>query len=163
MKRLLLGAFLAGLLVAPSAASAQLDLGAQVNWAEDTDLGIGGRASLGLPILQSAFELVGSFDYFFPDNAALDYWEINANVLHAIPLQGSPIGVYVGTGLNVAHASLDTEGINGSDTQIGLNLLGGLRWNGAPVMLFGEVRWELEGGEQFVLTGGAMFNVGPGI
>jgi hypothetical protein len=163
MRRWLPLAFLAGLLVAPSTASAQLDLGAQVNWAEDADLGIGGRASLRLPILASAFEVIGSFDLFFPDEEGLDYWEINANVLHAIPLKGAPLAVYVGTGLNVAYTSDDTDLSDQSDTQVGLNILGGLRWTGLPVTPFAEVRWELEGGEQFVLTGGAMFNVGPGL
>lgn len=135
--------------------------GVQGNWGDDADFGIGARVELGLPNLFTTTGplantfLIGSFDYFFPDNDAIDYWELNANL--AIPLVASGIDPYVGAGLNVAHVSIDSDLVDdASDTEIGLNLLGGLRIPMGGVATFVEGRFELGGGEQFVLTFGAL-------
>ena len=160
--RVVLGSVVA---VAISAGSAEAQrFGVQGSWADDADFGIGARVELGLPNLLTSEGplantfLIGSFDYFFPDVDALDYWEINANL--AVPLVASGIDPYVGAGLNVAHASVSTEflgeEIEGSDTEIGLNLLGGLRIPIGGLATFVEGRFELGGGEQFVLTFGAL-------
>lgn len=63
------------------------------------------------------------------------------------------VAPYVGGGLNIAHSSNAT-----SNTELGVNLLGGLRFGIGPVVKgFSEVRLELSGGEQFVVTFGVLF------
>jgi hypothetical protein len=134
--------------------------GIQGSWGDDTDLGIGARIELGLPNLltsQGPFAntfLIGSFDWFFPDFCDdLDdcsYWEINTNL--AVPITSSTIDPYAGAGLNIAHVSL----FDASDTEVGLNLLGGLRFRVGGLGAFGEGRFVLGGSEQFVLTFGVL-------
>ena len=148
--------------VAPAILAAQqpFHLGAQASWGSDSDVGIGVRYENDLNRLIPARNLrvVGSFDWFFPGNN-VDYFEINANVAYQFTLPGSRIGPYAGGGLNIARANTDL-GVLGrsSDTQVGLNLLGGLRFPSAGrIRPYVEGRFELSGGEQFVLTGGLLF------
>ena len=60
---------------------------------------------------------------------------------------------YAGGGLNIAYSSRSGS----SDVDPGFNLLGGTLLGSGPVHPFVEVRFELAGGEQFVLTGGVLF------
>lgn len=126
--------------------------GLQASIAEDTDLGIGVRYEnrmLGMFPQSPNLRFALSFDYFFPDN--FDYWEINANVFNLFPSRNARVVPYFGGGLNVARISN-----GGRDTEMGLNLLGGIRLPGRyrPYL---EARIELGGAEQFVLTGGWLF------
>ena len=143
---------------------AQARFGTHVSWGDDTDLGIGGRVAFGLASVAPKVPIEGqaSFDYFFPDEAPgvdLTYWEINANVLYLIPGMTGPVKPYVGGGLNIAHASVQSGLISASDTDGGLNLIGGTKWKlrASRISPFAEVRIELGGGEQFVLAGGILF------
>jgi opacity protein-like surface antigen len=150
----------AALVIGSADAEAQA-FGVTGSWGDDTDFGIGARVELGLPNLfttQGALAntyLIGSFDWFFPDCDECTYWELNANL--AVPITAASIDPYVGAGLNIAHVSFDV-GPTGdvSDTDVGLNLLGGLRFNLGTLGAFTEGRFELGGGEQFVLTFGVM-------
>ena len=128
-------------------AQGQVHFGPQVSWADDADIGLGGRVAAGVP-QYGGIEFIGSVDYFFPDVG--DYWEINGNLVHNFDLQGSDaFRPYAGGGLNVA---------GNGDTQVGLNLLGGAKFaTDSPATPFVEARFEIEGGEQFVLTGGLLF------
>lgn len=156
MRRSLFAVCLLSLLAWPAALTAQVDVGPQASWADDADFGVGGRVVLGIP---AAIPLaaIGSFDYFFPSDD-FDYWEINGNVVYEFAVPSGVVAPYVGAGLNVAHASVASV----SETEIGFNLLGGARFDAGQFTPFGELRVELSGGEQFVLTGGVLFNVGPG-
>lgn len=149
----------AALVIGTADAEAQA-FGAQVNWGSDTDLGIGARLELGLPNLLTSQGplantfLIGSFDYYFPDCDECTFWELNANL--AVPITSSTIDPYAGIGLNIAHASVDTGAGEFSDTDPGLNLLGGLRFRLGNLGAFGEGRFVLGGSEQFVLTFGVL-------
>jgi opacity protein-like surface antigen len=140
--------------------------GAQLNWADGRDLGLGARVELPLR-LQSDGTLaraygIGSFDYYFWDCGAgfddCSYWELNFN--GAVPLTAEGFNPYVGAGLNLAHNSVDTAVGGGSNTDLGINLLGGLRFTVGTLSAFAEAKIELSGGDQFVLTLGALFGSG---
>jgi opacity protein-like surface antigen len=139
----------------------QVRFGAQASFGDDTDFGIGARLEYvpralfrNAPVLSAA-----SFDWFFPDAPAgvdVQYWEINYNVYYLFTADA--LRPYAGGGLNIAHASGSVAGFGASDTQVGLNLGGGLRFRTAGRLTpFIEARVELSGGEQFVLTGGLVF------
>lgn len=169
MKRL---ATLTMVLVAAMAApvAAQVSFGPQLNWSDDFDLGIGGRVQAPLTQFMTPAEgspmntmfVIGSFDWFFPgdevDGVDVTYIEINANA--AYPLVVENFRPYVGGGLNVARVGVDFENEafeDSSETEIGLNLLGGLSFVLGGFDTFAEARLELGGGEQLVLTFGALF------
>lgn len=165
--RKLRSAFVALSVLALAAGAAQGQrFGGQVDWGTDTDLGIGARleydlaGGLGGGNLLSRAYLIGSFDYFFPncdgDGVDCGYFEFNGNV--ATPLDvASTLKPYVGAGLNMARASAKAAGVSTSDTQVGLNLLGGLKFAIGSLSSFAEARLELSGGEQFVITWGLLF------
>lgn len=164
MKRAIL-AITATVLFVPGSLFAQLDFGAQGSWGENSDFGVGGRLVVGLPI-SPGLELTGAFDYFFPEEEGVDYWELNANLAYKIP-NPSPLSPYLGVGVNVAHLAVErtlgNEVFDESDSEVGLNVLGGARLNIGSIMPFAEARYELGGGEQFVASVGLLFNVGPGL
>ena len=162
-----------GLFAAP--AQAQVAFGPQLSWGSDSDLGIGARVEM--PIggmitddagsILSSMRFIGSGDYFFfdcsnSDDVDCSWIELNANVAVPLPLEGfSP---YVGGGLNVAMVSVELDpdvcpvaDCDDSNTEVGLNLLGGLGFPLASMNAFTEARIELGGGEQFVLSFGFLF------
>ncbi|HUF11581.1 MAG TPA: hypothetical protein VMN78_00610 [Longimicrobiales bacterium] len=157
---------------AASPAEAQVGFGVQGSWGDDSDLGVGARvvAPVGHMItadggsVLAGLKAIGSFDWFFidcPDGVDCSWIEINANGAVPLPLEGfSP---YVGAGLNIARISFESEeqGVPGafdvSDTEVGLNLLGGLDFPLGGLNAFAEGRFELGGGEQFVVTVGVLF------
>ena len=168
MKRSLLMAIV--MVAAASApAAAQTVFGPQISWGDDSDLGIGARLETPLSQLMTATDqesplndmwLIGSFDWFFPGDAMegmdLTYWEINANLAYPFDVEG--LRPYAGGGLNIAHAGVDFEDNtffeDMSETEVGLNVLGGLKFLLGTLDAFAEARIELGGGEQFVLSGG---------
>jgi opacity protein-like surface antigen len=144
---------LAGAAVRP--AEAQARFGAQLSWAEDTDLGIGARLGfpLGGELKRKGIEGLATFDYFFPDG--FDFWEITANGLYHFT-QGSSAKPYVGAGVIFGRYSGGTPGSDDSD--FGLNLIGGLRFKAQERLLpFIEGRFEVKDGTQFVLSAGVYF------
>jgi hypothetical protein len=175
----IVGSILPAVGMTPSAVVAQT-FGAQVSHAQDasvlydgkvldTQLGLGGRLELPLfgllrtGVLANA-RIVASLDRFFPDCDSLlggasgcSYWEFNADL--AAPLSLGSVEPYVGGGLNVGRTRFTSDAAGPrsfSDTELGLNLLGGLRFSLGAVTPFAEARAELSGGEQFVLTGGVL-------
>jgi len=145
----------------PAARSADRpSFGLQLDWGNDPNFGIGGRAVIPLNSLVPGTPLDGivSFDYFFPGNN-VHYWEINGNLAYRFTVpRSSSLRPYAGGGLNVVHAS--NSGVSGSGiTRAGLNLLGGttFRLKGSHLTPFAEARGELGDGKTFILTGGVRF------
>lgn len=163
MKRVLLVAV--ALVLAASAAQAQVRFGGQLDWGDDTDLGLGvrleyvPRSIVGTtPIFSAA-----SFDYFFPDDGGafsgvdVTYWEINYNVFYQF--RAPSLTPYAGGGLHLYHWSVSAGGGSVDDTSVGLNLGGGLKFRTRSRLApFIEGRFTLGGDvEQLVLTGGLIF------
>ena len=135
-------------------------IGPQVSWGNDFDLAVGARIELGLPNLLtstgplSSTFLIGSFDYYL-DCPSCTLWEVNGNL--AVPIASSSVDPYVGAGLNLSRFSFDVAGFDGSSTDVGVNLLGGLRFPVGALNAFGEGRLTLGGSEQLALTFGVLF------
>lgn len=147
-------------------------IGPQVSNSRDTDLGVGLRAVLDLGPLDFGLRVIGSFDVFFPDDYEFDeggveitgdadYWEANLNLAYELGLPLIPIKPYLGGGLNVAHISLEgtpnDEAFMLDRTDTGVNVLGGVEIDAGPIAPFLEFRYEILGGEQWVITGGILF------
>ena len=111
-------------------AQSQIYLGPEVAWNDDFDLGIGAGIEFDLPELYEGITFMGDFLYFFPGDD-VDYWEINANLSYDLPLEDVPVVPFGLAGLNIGRASQDSEieGASYSDTQIGLNLGAGVKFD----------------------------------
>jgi hypothetical protein len=157
-KRLLLIIGVVGMLGAANL-EAQVRFGGQVGYANDADLGLGARVQVGLPSLNQ-IDFIGSFDLYFPSSVSgvdVNYWEINANLKYDFPINSPTFGPYLGTGLNLAHVSVSSQGFGASDTDLGLNIMGGTTFRAGSMTPFAELRVEVGGGEQVILAGGLLF------
>jgi hypothetical protein len=156
MKKIVVLLGLVGLLLVPAAAQAQFSLGAQGNFASDNiDFGVGARAAFDFRQMNQPIMAFGTFDYFFP-GGEIDYYEFNLNAAYISGVRPD-LDTWVGLGLNVAIVSTPL----GDTNRAGLNLLAGARYNtGKAIGLFGEFRFEVEGGELFVVTFGADYTFG---
>jgi hypothetical protein len=165
MRKLVAGLMVAGLAaLAAAPAAAQVRFGANLSWGDDTDLGLGARLNFGLGDMSRNQPVEGlvTFDYFFPDAPAgtdVSYWSISGNAIYRFTTRSASVFPYAGGGLLIARGSVGfSPGLSGSDTDIGLSLVGGLRFRTAGTLLpFVEGRFELADGSQFVLSGGVYF------
>lgn len=168
MKKLIVAVGFVGLLLVPATAGAQFWVGAQGNWADDFDFGAGVRAGYDFRHLGEPIAVMGTFDWFFPRTsvaaADLRYYEFNLNAVYVKGVNPK-LDTWVGIGLNVARFERKVDDVEVSSfDRAGLNLLGGARAKFGPRFGgFFEVRYEIEGGEQIVLTGGLdyFFKKGP--
>ncbi len=132
-------------------------LGGQLSFAQDVNAGVGLRLEQGLmPPRAQDLRLMAAFDYYFP-NSPLSYWELNGDLAWGFRFAGSRAGMYLGGGINVARSGI--RGVpNTSETNIGANLLAGLRFpTGGRATPYVELRPELGGGNRLVLSTGVMF------
>lgn len=167
--RSLLTVFTLTLLALPAAAQAQgesardgrgVDLGPQILYGGDTDLGVGGRLIVNLESLPN-WDFLASFNVWFPDanGADVNAWEGNANLAYNFLIEDvETIFPYVGAGLNIFHVSVDTPGEGDFDnTDLGINLFGGTKFVAGSLTPFVEVRVVIEGSDQVVLAAGLLF------
>jgi hypothetical protein len=165
-----LGSLAVAIALSAAPAAAQLQLGVQASNGERSGFGIGPRVQFGLGPLTAGLRVAGSFEVFpgdsydLPDEgeieADLTYWEANVNVHYVLGLPAVPLKPYVGAGLNLAHLRIEgtpNAEFDQDETRRGLNLLAGAGLALGSVTPFVEYRIEIEGGEQWVLSGGILF------
>jgi hypothetical protein len=158
-------------LAVPSAVHAQARLGVVVEADHGNDTGgaeawgVGGgiRFPLGYWLQRSGFYGEITFDWFFPDHTTVNgasvsqtYWETNFNgVLDLKPIPW----VYVGTGLNFTDLSVNTGNLAApyGGSELGVNLIGGIKLGNRHGSPFAQARYELGGGKQFVVSAGFHF------
>ena len=160
MKRLVLAGFLAGLIFVPRASYAQISIGGQGSWGNQRDWALGGRLTWDLSPRGTPVAFIGAFDWFFQQHVPVaidaEYWEINVNAVYIQTIYRPEAVSYVGGGLNVARIKEErtTGTVILDDTRYGANLVGGTRYKLGRIAPFFELRYIIEGGEQFVLTAG---------
>jgi hypothetical protein len=148
---------LVGILGAPTAASAQVVVGPVAGFHDDLDFGLGGYARIPVPSLAAGLSIVPSFVYYFPGDD-LDAWEINGDVSYAFQVsEDTPVLPFALAGLNILNVG--AEGFD-SETEIGLNLGGGITFRAESVEPFVGVKFEIQDGSGFVIFGGVGFPVG---
>lgn len=142
------------LALAPGQSQAQATLGPMLAYHDDAEaFGIG--AVLGVPFdaLGPGVGFMADFIWFFPD--LVDYLEINGNITYDFPLENSTVVPFVLGGLNIARFSN-----GGSNTELGLNLGGGIEFAAGTLRPQVGLKIELEGGESFVIFGTLPFALG---
>lgn len=139
----------------------QAAFGGQVVAGTEQDFGVGGRVAFGLSELAPELEGAAEFNLFFPDGPT-DFWEINGNILYAFPLRNTrSVLPYAGGGLNIARIDFDSPGdedeFRDENTEVGLNLLGGVRFPSRTVAPYVEARGVISDADQLVFTFGVLF------
>lgn len=150
--------------------AAELPFALQLSYGQDSDFGVGARLNLKVfPSRSGAggrLSLATSFDYFFPSedaalgdlNVSTSYLELNENLIYTLTApRNRGLEPYLGAGVNVARAAVKVEDFSESNTDIGMNVLGGARVLRGGHAYFAEARAELGGGRQVVVTAGVFF------
>lgn len=133
-------------------AQSQIYLGPEVAWNDDADFGIGAGVEFDLPSLYPGIAFHGDFIYYFPDG--FDFLEFNANLTYDFPLEESSVVPFALAGLNIGRVSIDSEspGIDGaSETEVGLNLGGGIKFNAGSFQPRVAARFVVAGYESFTI------------
>jgi opacity protein-like surface antigen len=150
-------------------ADAQVRFGPHLAWGEDTDLGIGGR------LLFDLADVFGVTDGFFEDltgqgGATYYFWDCNSSATSVdcsalqfdfdalVPFTiESSVTPYAGAGFHLARFSVDTPVSDGSETEFGVNILGGIFFDLGGLDAFAEAKLGLAGAEQLSLSAGVLF------
>lgn len=162
MKKVLAGILSVALLsfFAPSA-QAQVALGPQLSLADDVDFGIGAVLETPLTAFNDNLEFSGAFTLFFPD--AGDYWELEGSIRYLFPNAGDGSFIpFVSAGIGIGRFSWDSENAEGSDSEVGLKLGGGLKFPMEKITPFAELGLGIGDLPDFTLRGGLTFMVGGG-
>lgn len=161
MKRLAFAAWLAGIALMPGVLEAQVSIGGQGSWGDRYDWAVGGRLTWDLSPKGTPLAFIGAYDRFFPNAHGVfdwDYWEFNLNVVFIQSVYRPEAVSYIGGGLNIANfkseGSSGGEPVTNEETKFGANIVGGTRYKLGRLAPFFELRYIIEGGEQFVLTAG---------
>jgi len=157
------------MMFAPQGVAAQITIGPTLALHDDADFGIGGTIGAMLPSLGEGIGFMGDVIIFFPGDASLpvvgtvsqNYLEVNANITYDFPLENSTLVPFALGGLNIARASVDVSGAGGgSNTDVGLNLGGGITFDAGNFRPSVAGRFEVSGGEGFVVFVTLPFAVG---
>jgi opacity protein-like surface antigen len=178
MQRKLMSVLVAAALfiAAPQALFSQnLLIGPEIAWNNDFDIGIGAGVEFGLGSVAQGLGLYGDFLYFFAGDAEIpsgseivlrdqDYFEFNANATYVIPLENSSITPFALAGANIGIRDVNTENLSDAaaidqDTQVGLNLGGGIQFNLGDFRPRAGARFVLGGYETFTVFGFLPFQI----
>lgn len=160
----------------PQPAAAQIHVGLQTSYGTASELdpafGLGLRTAFGVGFAgggdagQTALDAISavvSLERFFPDceTTGCSHWELNGNLV--LPLFAARgFTPYLGAGLGITRLSVDDDigaipQQHEDDTDIGINLLGGVRYLGTALTTFGELRKNVGSGDDpFYVTVGVM-------
>lgn len=147
----------------PITAEAQVSFGPQVSFADDLDIGLGARVQADFTDLFAVDEGfladvfgIASFDYYFDCGTECSAFELTADAAYGFDIGGGAMP-YAGTGLSLQRVSAAF-----SNTELALNLMGGVMFPLGGTDLFLEARLQPNGLEQFILQAGVLFGGGGG-
>ncbi|MEF8795501.1 MAG: outer membrane beta-barrel protein [Salinivenus sp.] len=162
-------------LLAPTSAEAQTSfkigprLGIPVGDFDDAaSVYLGADARLtteALPVVPNA-----SFDYYFTDVDGYSLFAIDLNALYEFGVDNQAFTPYAGGGLAITRASIDSPSVSfggqtfgggsTSNTEVGLNIVGGARFPLGSVEPFAQLNATLGGDAQRLgITGGLLFSL----
>lgn len=158
-RRIMAGmALVLGLVVLPAGAGSQVLLGAQLAWGSDPDdIGLGVRAEVPLSGFAPGLAGLGSVDFFFPEGWLANQIDLNAGAVLRLSLPG--LAAYVGAGINLQRISATAVSDRESGTHAGVALWGGVHFRAGWATPFAELRSEIGGITQTVLSAGVLFSL----
>lgn len=167
------------ILAAPAAGQSRVNLGPLVTLGDDSHFGLGARAEMDLSdhldIDHDFFrDIFGSATatYSFQDcrgGSGCGWFELGGNLNVPVSPRGADLVGYAGAGFHIVSSFREDSFVDPrqpparsewrrrySDTSVGLNLIGGLRFAVASTPGFVEGKLGLSGASQFLLSTGLM-------
>lgn len=148
----------------PAEARAQTVAGPYLGYHDDFDLGIGVFIEAPIPSYAEGLSLTADLGIYFPGDRGgtdVNYFEINGGALYRFDVDSDDVSPFALGGLNIARRTFD-DGVDddGSATDLGLNLGGGVTFLHGAVRPSVGVKIELSGGDGYVIFGGLGFPLG---
>ncbi len=168
MKRIITTTFFAVFLLVialPSKAQVAIDLGPRVGYDIGGDVEeffIGADARFGIP--DFPVDLGATFDYFFTDGD-LSFFQLSMNAYYDFILEDMSFVPYAGAGLGISRVSVDSDlgplgSYSYSDTDTGINLIGGARFTAGNMYPFAQVQLTFGDLDLLTIGGGILFPIG---
>lgn len=147
-------------LIAPSTVRAQVTVGPLAAFHDDDiDFGVGAFASIPAASLSPGLSVAPSFVLYFPDGAS--FFEVNGDIVYEFDMPSETSALpFVMAGLNVARLSLDNVFGSFSETELGLNLGGGIKFRSEKLAPFVGAKFKTGDFDGFVIFGGVGFRTG---
>ncbi|WP_457654427.1 outer membrane protein [Rhodocaloribacter sp.] len=147
----------------PARAQLRLDVAPRLGFdlvgdVEEFFLGLDARVGLdALPVI-----LNPAFDYYFTESP-LNVSQFSINALY--PLRYPGLRPYVGGGIGITRLSIDRDGrgfggFDKSDTDVGLNLIGGVVFRTGNLRPFAQAQITFGDVDLFTVAGGLLFRLG---
>ncbi len=145
-------------------AQAQVEIGPRLGFdligdVEEFFVGADARLDLAaLPVI-----LNGAFDiYLVGEN--LDFWQLSFNAFYEFGLANVAFSPYVGGGIGISRTSRDFDlgdfGNGASDTDVGLNLIGGATFGFGSLKPFAQAQITFGDVDLLTIGGGLLFSIG---
>lgn len=120
-------------------------------YGSDSDVGFDARLFLPIGSIRN-FAITPNFDLFLVDGGT--FFTVDGNINYTFLPFSRGGGVYAIGGIDIGFAKPKN---GNSQTELGINLGGGVRGSAGPVDLFGELKFVLGDFDQVVLYGGVYF------
>ena len=157
MRRLPFGVTLAALVALPLSADAQMTAGPTLAWHDDADFGVGVTVGGDADFVAEGAGWLGDFIWFFPPGDGVTYFEINAHATFDFATSSTSVFPFLLAGPQLARSSVDG---GGSSTKFGVNVGAGIDFNLDRFRPSVGARFEVGGGEGFVVFGTLPFSGG---
>lgn len=146
----------------PGPSQAQPTLGPNVAYHSEVDVGIGLMLGVPLPSLGDRIGLTADLTQFFPQTlfSGVTYSELNASVTYDLPVAGASVALFALAGVNVARSSPDI--LAETETDFGLNVGGGARFDVGSFRPAVGGRFVVGGGDSVVIWASLPFKLGDG-
>lgn len=162
---------LLALSAAPNDARAQavIEVGPRVGYEIDDFEALTIGADVRVSTVTLPFQVNGTFDYYFADELAgtdLNVFQITGNALYEFGINNQLFTPYAGPGLSITRVSFDSalpddSDFSASDTDLGLNLVGGAEFGVRNLKAFAQASFVVGGSfEPVNITGGVLFGIG---
>ncbi len=145
-------------------AQAQVEIGPRLGFdliGDVEEFFIGADARLDLAALPVV--LNGAFDIYLVEEN-LDFWQLSFNAFYEFGLANVAFSPYVGGGIGISRTSLDFDlgdfGNDASDTDIGLNLIGGATFGFGSLKPFAQAQITFGDVDLLTIGGGLLFSIG---
>ncbi len=144
---------------APSKAQVAVDLGPRLGFdigGDIEELFIGADARF--TIADFPVDLGATFDYYFTDEN-FTFYQISLNAYYDFVIEDVAFVPYAGAGLGISRVSLDAGPFSSSDSDTGINLIGGARFNAGNVFPFAQVQLTIGDLDLFSIGGGVLIPI----
>lgn len=159
-------ALLLGVLALPSQAQVTVDLGPRVGFdigGDIEELFIGADARFGIADVPVDFG--ATFDYYLVESG-VTFYQINLNAYYDFLMEDMPFVPYAGAGLGISRISYDLGEVGEflgqnsiSDSDTGINLIGGARFNAGNVFPFAQIQLTIGDLDLFTIGGGVLIPI----